>query len=232
MGKGASRSMSAQISPAGRQGDRIAFVDGLRGIAVLLVVVYHAWWYLHDPNDGAPLYRVPQALYSWLFDGRGDQGVSLFLVLSGFCLSYSLWKRKEAGVERWLVPSEFFARRCLRILPPYYAALLLFTAVSLIGGPHLRSLFFAFGAPPSFEIIVSHLFLMHNMSSNAMAINGVFWSLGLEWQWYWVFPLMLLLCARSSMRGTLFSFGVLLLWLVLCVLMVVYWHVPVMYQWL
>ncbi len=109
---------------------RLDYVDGLRGVAIALVVLTHAW--THDPphlwNPTWYHNRMVPGPHSTVFDyiaNRGYQGVSLFLVLSGFCLAYPVLKRRAAGAETWFQPSHFFARRVLRILPPYYAALLL-----------------------------------------------------------------------------------------------------------
>lgn len=181
--------------------ERQDYVDGLRGVAIAMVLIYHAWLHHGWLDQGAG--RVATA-----FDrlaNIGYQGVTLFLVLSGFCLSYPLWRRRRAGAADWFTPSLFFARRCLRILPPYYVALALFSAIIVLRDHGLRHL----GAIN----LVSHVLLLHTLTPYHDEINASFWSLGLEWQWYWLFPLVLALCLWSPWRA-----------LALCLAAAVFWH--------
>jgi peptidoglycan/LPS O-acetylase OafA/YrhL len=131
----------------------------------------------------------------------GYVGVSLFLVLSGTCLSLPLLTRRVAGHSDWFVPSTFFARRCLRILPPYYVALVCSIAVSFVVAwvgwtplPHV-------GPPPTLASVLAHVALIHNLTPYTTALNAPYWSLGLEWQWYWAFPVLLFLCVWSPWRA-------------------------------
>lgn len=181
--------------------ERLACVDGLRGVAVLMVVVYHARFCFIAP-PGSP-YLVDAAIL------QGYQGVSLFLVLSGFCLSYPLLQRRSAGEARWFVPSVFFARRCLRILPPYYIAFAYFSVMSMglaAQGVRIPSI----GAPPDLGNLAAHALLIHNLfPAYVFTGNGAFWSLGLEWQWYLVFPFVLLaFVARPRLTVAIILAGV------------------------
>lgn len=199
---------------ASRPVERIAYVDGLRGVAIGMVLVYHAWSY-HVVNpfayiltqSGPPLDRVIS---------RGYEGVSLFLILSGFCLAHPLLVRRNAGEARWFQPGEFFARRCLRILPPYYVALTLYVLYGrLRASMHWPGLS-AIGRPAYSTNVLARLLLVHNVTRYRVAINPAFWSLGLEWQWYWAFPLLLALYVWSP-RGALAA----------CALAAVLWHAGV-----
>lgn len=156
--------------------ERLRWVDGLRGIAVLSVLIYHA---------------VPDYAYGWL-------GVSLFFVLSGFCLSWGPLMRRRSGQIQWFSLRQYAIARCRRILPPYYAALaiyvLLNTAFVVAGlrwhgnGPGGR---FSAGA------VIAHALLIQNLNFHwLMAIDGPMWSLATEWQWYFLFPLVLPLVCR------------------------------------
>ena len=107
--------------PAVQPALRLHFVDGLRGLAMLSVLLYHCWqnggewgWTPfgpHSVNLAAPL-------------GFGYVGVNLFLVLSGFCLYWPLTRPDRPEPTLWA----FAQKRCRRILPPYYAALLVAAA--------------------------------------------------------------------------------------------------------
>ena len=190
-----------------RMGRRLEWIDGLRGLAVLFVVVFHAWNFggfapFLDQNAGKP---------TILLASLGTWGVSLFLVLSGFCLSYTPLCKHASGQAEWFSVRKFALSRCRRILPPYYAALLLFSGLALyfkhqgMELPIMRS--------PTLPDALSHIVLVHNnFSQFAETIDSPLWSLGLEWQWYWVFPLLLLSCLRWP-RLTLLT----------CVLVAVAW---------
>ena len=77
-------------------------LDGLRGIAILLVVIYHNFGFISQSNFG------------WL-------GVDLFFVLSGFLITDILLR--TIGKPGFL--REFYMRRVLRIFPLYYLSLVI-----------------------------------------------------------------------------------------------------------
>lgn len=173
------------------QAPRLRFIDGLRGLAMLMVLTFHCWvhsgaWRVdiplghHHINLAAPI-------------GLGYTGVSLFLVLSGFCLYWPFVKvagRPEPTL--W----QFAKKRCRRILPPYYAA------VALFGG---MSLFTAFShhAPTqtafTWNWLWLHALMLHNTQPSYIAtIDPPLWSLELEFQLYILFPLFVEAFRRFS----------------------------------
>lgn len=92
---------------------RIRELDGLRGIAVLAVISEHYLAWL--PTVGSR--------YGWL-------GVDLFFVLSGFLITGILLELRDK--ERYF--SVFYARRALRIFPPYFLGLAVYLAISVAMG--------------------------------------------------------------------------------------------------
>jgi peptidoglycan/LPS O-acetylase OafA/YrhL len=132
------------------------------------------------------------------------------------------WQRRLAGRPDWFVPSEFFARRCLRILPPYYAALILWTAIALLVGQGGRTIIQGLGTTPvTLTDVLDHVVLIHNLTPDQWSLNGVFWSLGLEWQWYWLFPAVLILAASRPRLAAITAAGVTIAWLVAAVALIV-----------
>jgi peptidoglycan/LPS O-acetylase OafA/YrhL len=198
--------------------ERIPFLDGLRGLAIAMVLLFHAWM-SHPPRPWGPTWfhnRPALPGHSSLLDlivARGYHGVTLFFVLSGFCLAYPALRRRERGDQRWFQPSVFLTRRFLRILPPFYAALglscLLFIILRTGHWPLTPDMT---GAHLDAFTLLSHLLLLHNLSTGAYVLNGPFWSLALEWQWYWLFPLVLLSAVRAPRATTLGCLIVSMTW--------------------
>lgn len=193
-------------------------MDGLRGLAVAMVVVTHAWtqhppviWTANWSHNKMQLVQHPTILD--YIANRGYQGVSLFLVLSGFCLSYPILKRRRDGSTTWFQANHFFARRFVRILPAYYVALALCIGLvqlfHLNHWPYLRAMS---TDDLGTSNIVLHLLLLHGFTMYDYSINSPFWSLSLEWQWYWLFPIVLLFAIRFPIRTTLTCLIIAMVW--------------------
>jgi peptidoglycan/LPS O-acetylase OafA/YrhL len=175
-----------------QRNSHIDAIDGLRAIAVLAVVLCHT-----------PLVGAPQAWYDC-----GSRGVDLFFAISGFCLAYPFLRSLHATGSLDMDRGRFFRRRVIRIVPPYFAALLLFALLSSTGfglptapGVHLE------GPAMAREIVLAGSFLTNLPSP----FNASFWTLGIEMRWYLVFPLLLALYARS--RLGFFAAGAACYWL-------------------
>ncbi|WP_327316897.1 acyltransferase family protein [Streptomyces sp. NBC_01235] len=156
-------------------------LDGLRGLAALYVVLFHCWLYTFPgyPDSSAP---------PWL-DGLmfGRLAVVFFLVLSGFSLAISPARHgwRSGGV------AQFLRRRAWRILPPYWAALVMSLIISWFVVPASH-----FGPPTGSSILVYGL-LGQDMFT-APTPNGAFWSIGVEAELYLLFPLLLFVRRRWS----------------------------------
>jgi peptidoglycan/LPS O-acetylase OafA/YrhL len=158
-----------------RGGERIGYIDGLRAVAVLLVVAHHAM--LHSPLLPHP---IPFASLAHLML-EGAHGVDLFFVLSGFCLSYPVLFRLRRTGEATLDVPRYFAKRVVRIVPPYYAAI----AVLLV---------LSGGSVNAVDILKQMLFFDWHTNF----LNGSFWTLCVEFRWYFLFPIALALWIRAS----------------------------------
>ena len=175
---------------------RLQFIDGLRGLAVLLTVLCHTWLYGGMYQAGA--YLGGFSLSYWF--ATFALGVNLFMVISGFCLTLPLvqpngWAEMNVG--------DFFRRRIIRIVPPYYAAIALFVLLDL-AMPAFYARFMPTHStsfyPPNPLSVTGHLLFNYNLIStlvpNTSSIDGSFWSIELEAQFYLLLPLLIFIARR------------------------------------
>jgi peptidoglycan/LPS O-acetylase OafA/YrhL len=102
----------------------------------------------------------------------------------------------------------FFRKRARRILPPYYLSLgcSLLLIRLLIG--HKTGTHWDISLPVTWKGVVAHLFLVQDIYG-APQINHVFWSIAVEWQIYFLFPLLVAL--RTRINGLRTTVGMLVL---------------------
>ncbi len=174
-----------------KQKSTIAPLDGVRAIACLSVVAYHLT--LITTNDLRLWHpdRVPALFASVMF--TGDTGVNLFFILSGFLL-FMPYAKALLFDHEWPSMRTFYIRRVLRILPVYYVSLFL---MILIYRPD-------FLLPKRLGDLFMFLILFMDSSRTAFKqINGPFWTLAVEWQFYLFLPFIALGIAFVVRRGTL-----------------------------
>jgi len=165
----------------GRVHTRLSYVDGLRAVAVLSVMVFHAR--VHAPGV---------ALEGWAKEC--SHGVDLFFVLSGFCLALPTLAKLARDGRADFDTAGFALKRFLRIVPPYVVALALVTVAGIV---FMREgITPPGGMPSSFDAsdVLGNLFFLDR---DRVLLNRSFWTLAVEFRWYLIFPLALLLAARS-----------------------------------
>lgn len=180
---------AAESSPTSALPRHIPSLDGLRAIAILAVLAYHAS--VGARADG------PIAAWTLTLAGGGWMGVDLFFVLSGFLITGILLETRGAeGYYR-----TFMVRRALRILPLYYVTVLLLVAGSTlltgtgaVEGATLR------GAQEWYWTHLVNVLVVRGGFSAASLHTGHFWSLALEEQFYLVWPLVVALCPPDRLR--------------------------------
>jgi len=168
---------------------RILELDGLRGIAILLVWTGH---YFAVPGEGAVHY-----LDGYWFR-LGWTGVDLFFVLSGFLIGGILLQVRSS--PRYF--RTFYARRFFRIIPLYYAWIALYVLFATFGrqflAAHVGSV-----EGVDFSILSQFLFLQNFRSSLGAVVSfwwlNVTWSLAVEEQFYLVSPLVVRYLSRGAL---------------------------------
>ena len=154
---------------------RIASLDGLRTIAILVVVAFHYCCRWAPPLDPASLYPYGSALAGLPGVRLGQYGVQLFFVISGFVIALTL--------ERCRTPAEFAVRRYARLAP----AMLVFSVITFAAMQVIPRAPFAERA----AWFVSSVTFIDPVTLNRLAptpgfqsIDGVYWSLYVEVQFY------------------------------------------------
>ncbi|HKT75075.1 MAG TPA: acyltransferase family protein [Steroidobacteraceae bacterium] len=153
-----------------------ADIDGLRAVAVVSVVLFHA----HVPGISG-----------------GFVGVDVFFVISGYLICSLIAGELSAGKFSIV---QFYERRCRRILPALFAMLAIVAALSsvVLLPPDLLELN---GSLISSVTFVSNIFFWHNANyfAGASAFKPLLhtWSLGVEEQFYIFMPLILMLLSRG-----------------------------------
>ena len=162
----------------------IPALDGLRGIAILFVMLHH--FTLYRPSFGIDAVIGDVLFFFWT-------GVDLFFVLSGFLITGILLDTR--GNQRYF--STFYARRTLRIFPLYYLVLFL-ALIVLPQFPALHAVLFAQDASVEMPPQWPYWLYMTNFSIVERGwVHGwvdVAWSLAIEEQFYLVWPLVIWLC--------------------------------------
>lgn len=197
--------MSERAVPVMRTTDsgHVRLLDGIRGIAVLTVMLFHFSVSEHLPAGG------PHALADrayWAVAGMGWVGVDIFFVLSGYLITSILLRTKErAGYFR-----SFYARRVLRIFPLYYAFLLLWmivlpTALHL-AGRHVAEIEEGQENQLWYWLYIQNFYVFIYGAKPAHGL-GHFWSLAIEEQFYIVWPFLVWVLPR---RGVAWATGAMI----------------------
>jgi peptidoglycan/LPS O-acetylase OafA/YrhL len=162
-------------------------LDGLRGLAILLVVVYHNFGF------------IDYFFFGWL-------GVDLFFVLSGFLITDILLKT----VERKDFLKNFYIRRALRIFPLYYFCLVLFLFVVPVLSNHFTVKYYTDNQVFLWTYLQNWLFIFKE-AGQTTGLHHL-WSLAVEEQFYLIWPLVILAFKKPKI---LFAFITIVLLLVI-----------------
>jgi peptidoglycan/LPS O-acetylase OafA/YrhL len=178
---------------------RFEFVDALRGLAALYVVIYHM---IVVPRlaDVGPELDVPHWAYA--VARRGDTAVTLFFIISAFSLCHTMQARRA---ERHEV-HDFYIRRLFRIAPLFYVMIAVhmmrdWLDYHVLHGPG--------------EIAINFLFIFNFFPGSVLGIVWASWTVGVEMIFYMIFPLLfarlggiaaaIALCFAALLAGVAFN---------------------------
>lgn len=170
-------------------------IQGMRALAVGMVVVYHV---------------------GWLVPG-GFVGVDVFFVISGFLITQHIVSQADRGQFRF---GQFYARRAKRILPASFVTLALTVVAALIWVPPLQFDEVFRGAIATALYVPNLLFAIEGTNYLSESVPSLFqhyWSLGIEEQFYVVWPavmlVVLLLAAKrkNPTRAAIIAIATLIL---------------------
>jgi peptidoglycan/LPS O-acetylase OafA/YrhL len=163
---------------------KIKFIDSIRGIAILMVILVHT-----SQKISGSLDNITEIIVSY-----GQMGVQLFFIVSAYTLCLSSYRRD--GETLPLI--KFGIRRYFRIAPTYYLGLIIYFIISLILSKFSTGQIYV---PDKYNFlnVISNLFFIHGFYSpaNNIIVPGG-WSIGTEMAFYTIFPILFNI-ARAKM---------------------------------
>lgn len=172
----------------GKQAEYISQLDGLRAIAIVLVVVFH--WF--PEGEGINIIA------------NGPLGVTLFFVLSGFLITRILLASRGYLQSHGLGATykNFMIRRVLRIFPLYYLTLaIVWTIRHIAFMPTVPTRLYEY---PWYYVLYLSNFLIEKLHDWSDVLSP-FWSLAVEEQFYIIWPLVILSIAPQFLRRAIVS---------------------------
>lgn len=179
-------------APASRPEPRLRALDGLRLVAALMVAAYHyggRGGLVTDAWGGSAQHQFPtlHTLFAY-----GCLGVEVFFVISGFVICMSGWGRTLTA---------YFASRVSRLMPAYWVAVVLVTAVFAL--PQV-----AYETVSPSDALVNLTLMQQPLGADR--VLGVCWTLWVEVRFYALFAVCVVLPGANRRRVLLFSGGWLL----------------------
>jgi peptidoglycan/LPS O-acetylase OafA/YrhL len=186
---------------------RLISIDALRGLAALTILLYHArailWVGLGYTWQENQFNRInPDILLSYLSAPLklGGLAVMLFFALSGYCIHRRGAKLLADNPNAKMEWFGFILRRIWRIYPTYIFALILTAVVdyyllanysSVLGESNISQM-----QNNSFSVFVASLLSLQGIVAPYFGSNGVFWTLGIIFHFYLIYPLVFLISQK------------------------------------
>lgn len=190
--------MKGQAIPHGERDGRNLYIDMLRGVSILLVMLLH--YTLSYRLVSSPLREwIPAPTLHAIFY-NGNYGVSMFFVISGFLITSNIIARYQSlsGID----VLHFYKLRLFRLYPLVVLALIIITALGLAGLPKFSNISHKVPLGNAYFIIadLSVLTFWYNvlmeMAGYFNYAMNIYWSLSVEEVFYLLYPLVLLVLRR------------------------------------
>jgi peptidoglycan/LPS O-acetylase OafA/YrhL len=200
---------------------RLQFLDGLRGLAAVYVMIGHARWllwegysegYVKHPNQYSTLNKLLMYFFS-LFK-FGHEAVLFFFVLSGFVIHLKYAKNLSKPSPAKFNWFDYLFRRAKRIYPPFLIALIITFLLDNLGRGMQWSIYN--GTTPyqlinenfghcswDLKTFSGNLLFLYKQYVPIYGTNGPAWSLKYEWWFYMLYPLFLLMGTKKIIYPTL-----------------------------
>jgi peptidoglycan/LPS O-acetylase OafA/YrhL len=187
---------------------QIISIDAFRGFAATWVVFYHLWNRFY-PDLSTQHYAFSfQWPVTWDFITTfflfqyGYLGVTLFFVLSGFCIHLPQARRFRKNGKDQLILKNFAQKRFWRLYPAYFASIV-FTIFALVFFPAILSL----TSDANVDVLavmdlrgaLYNALFLQQFSPDTLQFNNVYWTLLFEVQFYAFYPILLLLMRRTNL---------------------------------
>jgi peptidoglycan/LPS O-acetylase OafA/YrhL len=206
----------------------LQFLDGLRGLAAIYVVIGHARWLLWEGysrgfTKGAAQYNFIEKILSYflLLFKYGHEAVLFFFVLSGFVIHLKYARNITTNGDARFNTKDYLFKRIKRIYPPFLASLLLTFILDSIGK---RLHYTIYEGTTPYEFIntiitkqhgfinlLGNLIFIENSRVGIWGTNGPSWSLKYEWWFYMLYPLLIYINRKSIVNSLLVVTGLFIL---------------------
>jgi len=173
---------------------RIRSLDGIRAVAIILVLISHVSGGIHSPITHNKFFVIL---------GNGNLGVNIFFAISGYLITkLLLFERQKTGR---ISLKDFYVRRVLRIFPVFYLYILVVILLKVFFIPRLFENYTMIVVAALYLWNYAHLFNLHINATNRndLQLFGHFWSLSLEEQFYLIWPITLIKLNSFTLKKTL-----------------------------
>jgi len=167
-------------------------IDGLRFIAIILVIIFHSQSVINLNNNYDTLNKSEYFKIFEIIVGNGWQGVELFFTISGFILGlpfakYYFYRNSKVNLKT------YFIRRLTRLEPPYIILMIIYFFITIIKDSG-NILFW-------FHNLLTHLTYTHNIFMQPdKYLVSVAWSLEIEVQFYILAPIISIVFAIEKVK--------------------------------
>jgi peptidoglycan/LPS O-acetylase OafA/YrhL len=201
------------------------FLDILRGLAALYVLIGHARWLLWEGyTEGYKSHPETYNLfakiqvYGFNLFAFGHQAVMLFFVLSGFVIHYSSYNQSLKSGSFSI--HTYLGKRIKRIFPPFLAALLLTFILDSIGKSVGYTIYFgatdfelinkSIASDLSLKTLLGNVCMLQKLVTPVWGSNGPLWSLMYEW-WFYILYIPVFFINKKNPAWTAFFIGLVYL---------------------